>query len=110
MIQAIQDHNFWISLVFASIAVVVNLRFALRHRTSIKRLHYFAVAGVAAFYAVSYGLHLSDVWGRLEWSENVLPASTISWLLVWISPVLLDERIRRAGIRPEDVMTEEDDL
>lgn len=105
IIESIQVHNFWISLALSTTAMILCARYAIIHPTSIKRPHYIAVAAMAGFYAISYTLFLTGVWDRLTWSENVLPVSTVSWIVVWITPVMTDDRIRKAGVKPEHRMS-----
>ena len=90
VVQAIQDQVFWVSMFAAAVACVLNARYAWRHRRIARGRNAALIAVMALGYVVSYVLHLSGVWGRLEWSQNMIIPSMFSWVVVWWAwPLLL---------------------
>lgn len=97
VLASIQAIIFWLSLVAATLSLVVNGVFVYTEKTSAKRGHYGLVSLLSVLYIASYCLYLSGVWTRLEWSQVMVVPSLASWVLLWISPPLLDKLLHKAN-------------
>ena len=91
ILQVVQDQVFVISMCGAAGAAVINGRYFWHHRTTALGRNAALIAVMAVGYVVSYVLHLTGVWGRLEWSQIMIIPSMFSWAVVWwMWPLLLE--------------------
>lgn len=91
--------------VAALLAAILNI--ALGHHSGERKFLRYLVGAGALFYAVQmarrqYGwIDPTDVDALIQWSESLLPMSTLVFIIVWSSDVVLDaidHRLRRQVI------------